>query len=599
MNNWWRRVPNLAAALPFGWRGQFLLSGEDRLRVERLLALSRLFVAGVALLTIHFDPNEPVEFEPAVYSLLLAYGLFAASIVVLVAVAERFAVTMREAIHVCDIAIVAAITLFSNGPSSPYFIFFIFGMLSAALRWGFRATAATGAAIVVWFALETLIFANLTPEPFDVTRLVFRVAYLMIGTVLLATLAGTQGAFHAERDVLSRMLARVMRSNSFRQTVEDVLSELLDFTGAARAVLAVQQSESGRVYTWTLSAARSRLGGVTLAELTDDTKEDWFFDTAPDPRGWIVTRRGRSVRVRTTASPAAKRAGDHLPRHEAALTRNDAKAYIGLCTETPEWRARVFLFDPTCRHYSDMRLLHHVITQAAPALHGQYMIARLRTTVIEVARARISRELHDRLLQSLIALEMQMEALRRRAETLPSAVRLHLPAIQRQLHEAILDTRDLMTELRPRVSASGILGAVREMVDRFRGDTGIEAALSSEVTDVDASPRISGEIVRIVQEALINIRKHSHASHVRVHFGRKNRSWTLSIEDDGDGFPFAGTQSLTELEHAHRGPIVIEERVRAIGGDMRLRSSPGRGARLEVIWSDARGRAPRESSSHA
>lgn len=595
MNRSWRHQLGAALGLRFGWRAQFLLSGEDRLTVERLLSTTRLFLAALALVTLYMEPHGPPWLRPVVHGLLVAYAVFAASVVILLRVRSEWILRARDVIHMGDVALAAIVTVMTNGPSSPFFVFFLYGLLAAALRWGFRATAFTGAAITMWYAFETVGFARIASEPLEPSTIVLRIAYLLIATVLLASLAGTQGTFHPERDVLSRMLARVMRSSSYRQSVEDALRELIDFTDARSAVLALQQIDSGRIYAWTLP----RTGGITLTEERETDGIRWFFTMPADVIAWIVERRRSGLRVRGIGTEGnVVLDQDDLSQHRAMLGRTGSTVLVALSTHTPGWRARLYLFDPTCRHESDVRLLHHVVTQAGPALHGHYMIARLRTTIIEVARARISRELHDRLLQSLIGLEMEMEALRRRAETLPSVVRRDLPTIQQHLHEAILDTRDLMTEMRPRVSEGGVLGAVGEMMQRFRSDTGIEAVLSTDVQNVDASPRISAELVRIVQEALTNIRKHSRARHVHVHFGRVNGSWTLSIEDDGQGFAFTGTQSLAELEFTRRGPLVIEERVRAIGGDLRLQSEPGKGARLEVIWCDARGRTPKESIAH-
>jgi signal transduction histidine kinase len=59
----------------------------------------------------------------------------------------------------------------------------------------------------------------------------------------------------------------------------------------------------------------------------------------------------------------------------------------------------------------------------------------------------------------------------------------------------------------------------------------------------------------------------------------------LTIEDDGRGFEFSGRVSYAELKNSRRGPLVIKERVRAIGGDLTIESSPGQGARLEIKFS--------------
>jgi signal transduction histidine kinase len=86
----------------------------------------------------------------------------------------------------------------------------------------------------------------------------------------------------------------------------------------------------------------------------------------------------------------------------------------------------------------------------------------------------------------------------------------------------------------------------------------------------------------MVQEGLVNIRKHSGARSALVRFGAQGGLWKLVIDDDGHGFQFAGRFTLTELDEFRWGPTVIKERVRAIGGDMVIESTPGHGSRLEI-----------------
>lgn len=96
------------------------------------------------------------------------------------------------------------------------------------------------------------------------------------------------------------------------------------------------------------------------------------------------------------------------------------------------------------------------------------------------------------------------------------------------------------------------------------------------------SPRLARELVRIAQEALVNIRKHSGASQVVVRFAASATNWTLGIDDDGHGFDPAGRHTLDDLDRTRRGPALIKERVRGIRGDMVLDSGPGRGTSLQI-----------------
>ena len=95
-------------------------------------------------------------------------------------------------------------------------------------------------------------------------------------------------------------------------------------------------------------------------------------------------------------------------------------------------------------------------------------------------------------------------------------------------------------------------------------------------------PWVCATVARIVQEGLVNVRKHSDASHVVVQFDRRDGHWRLTIEDDGRGFPFSGRFSQAELEADGKGPLVIKECVRLINGELTLESIPGRGSRLEI-----------------
>ena len=96
--------------------------------------------------------------------------------------------------------------------------------------------------------------------------------------------------------------------------------------------------------------------------------------------------------------------------------------------------------------------------------------------------------------------------------------------------------------------------------------------------------RVCNEVARIVQEALVNIRKHSGARNVIVRFDSQDGNWKLVIDDDGKGFDFAGRLTHAQLEASRQGPLVIKERVRSIGGELAVESASGRGARLEITF---------------
>ena len=90
------------------------------------------------------------------------------------------------------------------------------------------------------------------------------------------------------------------------------------------------------------------------------------------------------------------------------------------------------------------------------------------------------------------------------------------------------------------------------------------------------------ELLRIVQEGRVNVRKHSGARHALVRLGSSQDRWNLTLEDDGKGFPFEGRVSQEQMEETGKGPMIIKERVRLIAGQLTVESNPGQGTRLEI-----------------
>lgn len=126
------------------------------------------------------------------------------------------------------------------------------------------------------------------------------------------------------------------------------------------------------------------------------------------------------------------------------------------------------------------------------------------------------------------------------------------------------------------------LDFIAQLVERFSRDSGLAIRFVSELQEVTLPATTCRELVRVVQEGLVNIRRHSGAKSAIVRFGASDGVWKLVIDDDGHGFPFSGRHTMTELDRLHEGPTVIKERIRTVGGDMVIESNPGQGSRLEI-----------------
>jgi signal transduction histidine kinase len=248
-----------------------------------------------------------------------------------------------------------------------------------------------------------------------------------------------------------------------------------------------------------------------------------------------------------------------------------------------DWSGRLVIVNAKLgrRREPKLRFLQDVMRQVAPALYSVYLVWEFRSRANATERARVARELHDTTIQSLIGIEMQLDVLRRRSDYSQQAA--ELDRIQGLLRQEVLNLRELMQTMRPvDIGPHQFLDFIADLVERFSRDTGIAVRFISELREVTLPAATCRELVRIVQESLVNIRKHSGGHSAVARFASQDGLWKLVINDDGNGFPFAGRFTLAELDALRRGPAVIKERVRAIGGDMVIESTPGHGSRLEI-----------------
>jgi signal transduction histidine kinase len=250
-----------------------------------------------------------------------------------------------------------------------------------------------------------------------------------------------------------------------------------------------------------------------------------------------------------------------------------------------EWRGRVFVFEPSWKGdtQEELRSLLDLLRQVGPAVYNVYLLHRLRRRAGAAERARFARELHDGAVQSLIAVEMQVDVLKRQAETTPEVVSGELGRIQGLLRDEVLKLRELMQQMKSiDVDARRFLRVVTDTVERFERETGISARFVTDIEKLEMPDKVCRELLRIVQEGLVNIRKHSGARHALVRLGSSPSQWILTLEDDGKGFPFSGRLTQEELDRTGKGPMIIKERVRLVAGELTTESNPGTGARLEI-----------------
>jgi len=221
------------------------------------------------------------------------------------------------------------------------------------------------------------------------------------------------------------------------------------------------------------------------------------------------------------------------------------------------------------------------------ALHAGIAIqnARLHQEVQQLAvideRMRISRDLHDGIIQGIYAVSLSLEDVLDLVESDPDEVTAVVDRAIDRLHTSIADIRGFIVGLGNGVTfGEGLRGALESMAGDLLNGSDIDVALDlSGAADLDGRihPEANHELLQIAREAVSNIVRHSHARHAELSLRVEGDEATLCIEDDGAGF-----EPDRRRGRGHFGLANLRDRAAGIGGSLTIGSEPGRGTRIIV-----------------
>jgi two-component system nitrate/nitrite sensor histidine kinase NarX len=202
-------------------------------------------------------------------------------------------------------------------------------------------------------------------------------------------------------------------------------------------------------------------------------------------------------------------------------------------------------------------------------------------------RTSLAHELHDSLAQSLASLRFQVKLL---GDTLDGEDALQgrreLRRINNSLDGLNTELRELIANFRAPMDERGLLPALEGLVERFGRSSGISAHLHTECEQLKLPATAEMQVLGIVREALTNARKHSQAKTVRLLLRCEgDGDYALLVEDDGVGSASPNPETGQPGEHV--GLLIMEERAKRLGGDLRIESEPGEGTRVELKFSVA------------
>ena len=242
----------------------------------------------------------------------------------------------------------------------------------------------------------------------------------------------------------------------------------------------------------------------------------------------------------------------------------------------------IFVARPRSRPFDhdEAELVAAVASQVGAVLQNAQLFSKTGAIAVLQERQRVAREVHDGLAQTLGYLNVQMGIVDHRlANEEWAKAQAELEAMAHVTREAYHDLRQSITDLRTPLSPGGSLRrALREHLERFSAQTGIPCTFEGHKgTPAMLSPSAEVQLIRIVQEALTNVKKHSSGAQVWLNVEANDRHVRVVIRDDGPGFDPAGVPKSGRF-----GLQTMKERAESTGGSLVIDSRPGAGTRLEV-----------------
>ncbi|MDV6375418.1 sensor histidine kinase [Deinococcus arenicola] len=329
-----------------------------------------------------------------------------------------------------------------------------------------------------------------------------------------------------------------------------------------------------------------RVGAQARAAYLSDEDSVLRLEYAQDQRGEVSgdEMRGGASAPAFVAQVAQSSGPLIVSGAEACQVFPEARSVLGLPMRDEEGLVGVLMLgDPREGVFEPARvsLLALMAGQATLAVRNARAYLYSEELAISDERARIAREIHDGVAQSLAFAALKLDVVARQMHSDPAQAEADVRAATALLREQIREVRRSIFALRPiDLERYGLLETVRRYVLDFGEQNNMRS--SFDITgEIHLSPGDEAVVFRILQESLNNIAKHARAGEVRVTLDGGPRQVLLRVRDDGAGFDLQAVTGRVSSAGG-LGLTQMRERLQARGGQYRITSAPGQGTTIEA-----------------
>jgi signal transduction histidine kinase len=551
---------------------------SPRNRAERVISIGRLFLAVFLLLALLLNAAEPAVYVTLVGRLATWYLAYSAGLALLMWNKRSTTPPVSVVVHVVDLVVFATFMHFSDGPTSPFFVYFVFATICGTLRWEARGAVLTGAAVIVGYTAITIADSVIGGRPFQTARFITRCTHLGVVAGLLAYL----GSYHQRLRREIESLAAWPRRLPVREpeAIHEILTHAARILGVTRAVLVWEEEDEP---------------SLRVASIADERFE--MTRERPDAFGSLVADQLRlsSFLCADARSPSCEvlqrvpggfRFWHGSPLDRAFSDRFQITRVVGLRLATGTIQGWLFALGRHRSSADDLLFGDIVGRLVTGALELNALVSQLREAAAGEERLRLARELHDGVLQALTAAALQAGRARQAIGNDPVEAQRRLARVEETILAEQQALRLAIADLNPAASRDAI---VNDCAERVR-DTAARVANQWDIrVEFDIQPgvppvpqRVAHEVMRMVQESLVNAVRHGAATEVRLALAAVAHELRLAISYEGRGFAgFRGRHDLASLNQMKAGPRTLKERVSALGGSVVIESRDD-GATVEI-----------------
>jgi signal transduction histidine kinase len=516
----------------------------------RVIALGRVMLCAVLLIAVSADHSQPYLAWVRTYSLLTAYAVAASAIAFLTW--RNWWLDARLAIvtHGVDMAVFTAIVFSANSTTSPFFLFFVLPLLSAAIRWSWRETALTATVMVLLYMAAGVLIAG--TGTFEVERFIIRAGNLLILSLLLIWFG-----IHQRRTNL------FLRPEAFETVLDQrenplalALGFALDQSGAAAGAIIIgpdgEEPSDGLL--------------MTSRECRGFNAEHSLI-ARPAPRAFLFDlNKGRAL----TRKPEGR---FHFFDASAAITFDEAQKLgidQGLVAQvrTGTQHGWLVLWEVPELSVDHIDLVRELGRAAGAVLDRHALLAAIESGAAARTRLSLARDVHDSIVQFLAGTAIRLEAIKRSAKA-GAQVDEDLDVLKRLLLEEQGELRGFITALRRdrELEVSEALAELHGLADRLSQQWSVDCRIRASAAKGAIPIRLQLDVQQLLREAVANAVRHGGAKNIDVALDVNDNNLLLDVADDGSGFPPSDGKSVE--------PWSLKERVERANGSLRLVSAPG------------------------